>query len=135
MNKELLSSYRSKKEEISELRNKLLNMGESDTLIGNDTILNYTSGYPVPQAVVGVDQGKVKRYYKKIKALSKECKEIEDFIESIPDSLIRRIFRMHYIEGLSQKDIAKIIHMEKSNISKKISMFLKLSTNSTNSTL
>lgn len=137
MNKELLLSYKSKKAEIYELKYSLQRMNEDDTLIDNDTILNYTKGYPVPQAVVGIDWNKAykkeKRYLTRIETLEKECKEVEDFIESIQDSLVRRIFRMHYIDGISQNSIAKVIHMDRSNVGKKINTFLKLSHNSPNS--
>ncbi len=129
MTKELLEGYRSKKAEISELHNALLHIGNGDNMFGNDTILDYKSGYPVPQAVVGVDWDKVCRvegkYRNRISILSGECQEVEDFIESIPDSLTRRIFRMYYIEGLTQKDIARNVHMDRSRISRKIDDFMK----------
>lgn len=130
LNKELLSSYKSKKEEIRELQYKLQHMNDDNAMMGNpDTILNYKSGYPVPEAVAGVDWKKVfkteKRYMNKIEILTKECEEIEEFIESIQDSLTRRIFRMYYIEGLSQGNIAKIVHVDRSRVSRKIDDFIK----------
>ncbi|MBO5208496.1 MAG: hypothetical protein J6B68_04035 [Lachnospiraceae bacterium] len=137
--KELLESYRSKKAEIAELQYKLNHLNDGDAMIGNDTIFDYRSGYPMPQAVVGVDWGKVnrttERYEDKIEELTKECEEIEEFIEAIPDSITRRIFRLHYIDGISQKNVAKMVHLERSGVCKKISNFLQLSTNSTNSIL
>lgn len=137
--KELLESYRSKKAEIAELQYKLNHLNDGDAMIGNDTVFDYRSGYPMPQAVVGVDWGKVnrttERYEDKIEELTKECEEIEEFIEAIPDSITRRIFRLHYIDGISQKNVAKMVHLERSGVCKKISNFLQLSTNSTNSIL
>lgn len=129
LTKESLEAYRSKKEEIKELQNKLLSIADGKPMIDSDTILDYRKGYPVPQAVVGVDWDKIERteerYEKKISALTKECEKIEDFIESISDSLTRRIFRMYYIEGMSQKNIANIVHMDRSNVGKKINAFYK----------
>ncbi len=130
MTREKLEQYRSKKEEIAELTYKLKHLGEGDTMIGNDVIMDYRSGYPVPQSVVGSDQVKYwrlrERYEKRIQQLQQECAEVEQYIEDIPDSLTRRIFRMYYIDGLSQSKIAKKVHITQSEVSKKISIFLKL---------
>lgn len=127
--KEMLESYRSKKEEIKELQYKLEHLGKGDSMVGNDTIFDYRSGYPQPQAVVGTDWKKVsrteQRYRNKISELESECQMIEDFVEGIKDSMTRRIFRMYYLEGMSQKAIGEKIHMDRSRISRKIDVFLK----------
>ena len=137
--KEMLESNRSKKEEIKELQYKLRHLGQGDSMVGNDTIFDYRSGYPQPQAVVGTDREKVSRteqlYRKKISELEMECQRVEEFIEEIKDSMTRRIFRMYYIEGMSQKAIGKKVHMDRSSISKKIDNFFKVSHNSHNSHL
>lgn len=129
MTKEMLDSYKSKKAEIQELNHTLAHLHEGDNMIGNSTIFDYRSGYPVPQSVVGVDWDKFdstrEKCNKRIRALEKECKEVEEFIENIPDSLTRRIFRMYFMQGLSQKAISEKISMERSSVSKKINMFLE----------
>ena len=55
MDREQLERYMSQKEEIRELRYKLEHLGEGDSLVGNSTIFDYSTGYPKPQAVVGYD--------------------------------------------------------------------------------
>nr|WP_294469149.1 hypothetical protein [uncultured Sellimonas sp.] len=129
MTKKKLEDYRSKKAEIKELQYKLSHLGAGDSLIGNDVIMDYRKGYPIPQSVVGYDFEKEKRlresYEKRIQKLRAECLEVEMWIEDIPDSLIRRIFRMHYVDGMTQKEISKIIHLDRSRISRKIDDFLK----------
>ena len=129
MTKKKLEDYRSKKAEIKELQYKLSHLGSGDSLIGNDVIMDYRKGYPIPQSVVGYDFEKEKRlresYEKRIQKLRAECLEVEMWIEDIPDSLIRRIFRMHYVDGMTQKEISKIIHLDRSRISRKIDDFLK----------
>ncbi len=129
MTKEFLEEYKSKKAEIAELQYKLLHINDGDIMMCNDTILNYRKGYPVPEAVFGVDWDKLhrteKRYEKRIEVLTKECAEVEEFIESIPDSLLRRIFRMYYVDGMTQKAISNIMHMDRSRISRKIDDFIK----------
>lgn len=130
MTRKRLEDYRSEKAEIAELKHKLTHLGEGDSLIGNDTIFDYRSGYPKPQAVVGYDFDREARlrytYRKRIEELEKNCAEVERWVEEIPDSLTRRIFRMAFIDGLSQRKIAKNAHLSQSEVSKKISAFLKM---------
>ena len=132
--KELLSTYRSKKDEIVELDWMLNNRWRSETMIGNDVIFDYSKGYPMPQSVVGFDQEKYdraqERDLRKKKELEQECVEIEEWVEAITDSITRRIFRMCFIEGRRQKDVAKAVHMDRSNGSKRIDTYLQLSHNS-----
>lgn len=129
MTKELLESYRSKKEEIKELKYKLEHLRDGDAIIGNDTIFDYRSGYPIPQAVIGVDWNKIdrleKRYKSKLEILEKDCEEVEIFIDEIQDSLTRRIFRLYYIDGMSQKNVGETIHLDRSRVSRKIDDFIK----------
>ena len=128
VDKKLLESYRSMREEIEELRYKMEHFGEGDTLVGNSTINDYRSGYPIPQAVVGVDRDRYyrlrERYSKRIEDLEKKCEEVEEYIEKIPDSMTRRIFRMYYIDGQPQSWIAKKVHVAQSVVSEKISFYI-----------
>ena len=88
----------------------------------------------MPQSVVGFDQKKYERLQdrdqRRKERLEQECTEIEAFVENIDDSLTRRIFRLYFIDGRRQKDVAKAVHMERSSISKKIDDYLQLSHNS-----
>lgn len=139
MTLELLKSYRSKKNEIKELTYELEHLGEGDSLVGNDVILDYRSGFPAPKSVVGVDMNKYyslkNRWGSRREQLIRECEQVEEFVENIPDSLSRRIFRMYFIDGYTQKQIAHKVHMDRSTITKKIDNFLKVSPNSPKTTL
>lgn len=130
MTRERLEGYRSCREEIQELQYNLDHLGEGDSLIGNDVIMDYRDGFPRPQSVVGYDYDKYERlrkaYESRIVKLQAECAEVELWIEAIPDSLTRRIFRMYYIDGMRQSHIAKKVHLSQAEVSKKISRFLKL---------
>ena len=139
MNKEQLERYRSQKEEIQELRYKLEHLGEGDSLVGNSTIFDYSTGFPRPQAVVAYDYNRERRlrerYSTRIARLRSDCEETEQWIEAISDSQTRRIFRMYYLEGETQKRIGERLHIERSTVSKKIEAFLKVSHKSHNSHL
>ena len=132
MTKERLESYRSNKMEILELDYVLENRWRSDTMIGNDVIFDYSKGYPMPQSVTGFDYEKYSRLQerdlRRKKKLEAECKEIEDFVSGITDSVTRRIFRIYYIDGrknVTQRDVAKKIHLDRSRVSRKIDDLLK----------
>ena len=142
MTKERLESYRSNKMEILELDYVLENRWRSDAMIGNDVIFDYSKGYPMPQSVTGFDYEKYSRLQdrdlRRKKKLETECKEIEDFVSGITDSVTRRIFRIYYIDGrknVTQRDVAKKIHLDRSSISKKVDAYLKVSHNSHDSHL
>ena len=139
MTREQLEQYRSNMEEIKELTYKLEHLGEGDGLIGNDVVFDYRTGYPKPQSVVGYDYELEARRRKRLENLrakiQAECDNVEDFVFGIPDGKTRRIFQLYFLEGLSQEKVARKMNMEKSSISKKISGYLKLSPNSTKSTL
>lgn len=130
MTLEFLKDYRSKKEEIIELEYKLDHIADGDNLVGNDVIFDYRSGYPVPQSVVGTDQEKYhrleSRWSRRKAQLKEECLQVEEFVEAIPDSLTRRIFRQSFIEGKTQDTISIDMHISQSSISKKICNFLKM---------
>ena len=130
MTREELEEYRSKKEEIAELEYKLKHISDNDEMVGNDVIMDYRTGYPRPQSVVGVDWDKYDntkaRYTSRMGKLQEECDAVEQFVEDIEDSMTRRIFRMYYIDGISQRDVAAAVHLSQTAISKKISEFLKM---------
>ena len=129
MKREDLETYQSKKEEIRELRYKLEHVADNDAGVGASIINDYRSGFPQPQAVVGCDYSMIKRrrenYNKRIAKLEAECGAVEEFIEAIEDSITRRILRMYYIDGLTQKEIGKRVHMDRSNVSIRINKFFK----------
>lgn len=130
MTLEFLKDYKSKKEEIKELEYKLDHIEDEDDLVGNDVILDYRSGYPVPRSVIGTDRERYRRlsnrWTGRKERLKEECREVEEFIESISDSLTRRIFRERFIEGKTQEQVSRDLHISQSSISKKISIFLKM---------
>lgn len=139
MTRERLEGYRSCREEIQELQYKLDHLGEGDSLIGNDVIMDYRDGFPRPQSVVGYDYGKYERlrkaYESRIEKLQAECAEVELWIEAIPDSLTRRIFRMCFVNRMPLQKIGQKVHMDKSTVSRKINNYLKVATHATNATL
>ena len=64
MTKEQLEAYRSKKAEIGELTYRLNHFDDGDSMIGNDVVKDYRTGYPRPQSVVGYDYKRAERLRK-----------------------------------------------------------------------
>ena len=129
MTKEMLRSYRSKKDEIAELDWVLRHRWQDEGLIGNNVVFDYRKGYPRPQSVVGFDYDRYDRLQDRDNAkkalLERECEEIENWVEEIPDSLTRRIFRLTFIQGRKQKEVAKAISLDRSRISRKIDEYIE----------
>lgn len=51
-------------------------------------------------------------------------KEVCEFIDQIPDSRGRTIFRLYYEDGKSQQQIALKMHMDQCSVSREISKYL-----------
>jgi DNA-directed RNA polymerase specialized sigma24 family protein len=139
MDKQQLEAYRSNKDEIIELQQKLRELSGSESLIDNSVILDYRKGYPQPRTIVGYDHGleerRRERWTKRIELLQAEVDEVEKWIEAIPDGITRRCFRLVYIEGLTQRKTARKMHMDKSTVGRKISEYLKVAPNAPNAPL
>lgn len=132
MTRERLAAYRSNKEEILELDYVLNNRWRSDTMIGNDVIFDYRKGYPMPQSVTGFDRDKYERLQdrdlRRMEKLKMENEEIEKFVDNIQDGVTHRIFRIYFIDErrkISQKEVAKKVHIDRSRVSRKIDNYLK----------
>lgn len=130
MTKDRLKQYRPMQTEIKYLEYKLSHQGKDGNMVGNSVIMDYRSGYPHPQTVIGVDPDEVKKNEKRLDKLKKESKKIEKFIEEIEDSRTRSIFRMTFLDGEKQKETGKRVFLEQSAISKIINNYLKMEYNS-----
>ena len=126
---QMLREYRSNRDEIVELQQKLRELPGSESLIGNSVVLDYRRGYPQPRSIVGYDHGleerRRERWTKRIELLQAEVDAVERWIEAIPDGVTRRIFRMYYCEGIKQEKIGQKLHMDRSRVSRKMDKFLK----------
>lgn len=104
--KKLLKDYSRYKREIPLLEMELSEMQTSDSGLGSSTINDYSTGYPIPQAVVGFDYALYKR--RKTILTNKKAKvaAVEKWIENIEDAQTRAVFRMRYIYNMTWTKIA-----------------------------
>lgn len=97
------------KKEIEQI-NKRIERIEKQSTMASDVVQN---GYKRHAIIYGVDVKracKLQGYYDKLKKFNEILKqkeaEIEDYIEKIPFSEIRQIFRLKYIEGMNWIQVA-----------------------------
>ncbi len=72
---------------------------------------------------------------KRLDRCNAQMVDIEQFIDKIPDSELRNIFHLRYIEGMKLKEIAAEVNEDLSGIGKKITAYLQLSNNSKKSVI
>ena len=143
MDKETLKQYRALLRE-QELNNKAIDRlydrldnvpVVAGKVVGSSRNFPYTEVRTTVQMDEPVESDEINRRLKiredrqeKIRAA---VLEIEEFIAGIPDSEIRQVFEMVYIDGMKMSEVADAVHLDKSRISRKISDFIKNATNAT----
>ena len=78
-----------------------------------------------------VESDRIKRmfriYRERQEKIGQQMLQIEEFINGIDDTEIRQIFELRLIEGQKQEQIAKVMHLERSSVSRKISAYMACS--------
>ena len=59
------------------------------------------------------------------KKAAKEEKRLIQYINSIPESRIRRIMQFRYIDGFTWEKIGEIMHCDRTTVEKSITRYLK----------
>lgn len=91
-----------------------------------DFYKDYRTGKGIPKSVVGFvfDEKEIHAREQKIKLRLKQLESViknaEEEIDSVGDPELRSILRLYYIEGETQENIGKILHIERSSVSKKL---------------
>ena len=108
MTKNELVEFCDLKNEIADLENRIDKIHKLSEMV-SDTVQN---GYKHRAVIYGIDlnrkrklnmyENKLQTFYDK---LFEEQNKIEDYIEKIPQSNIRQIFRYRYIDGFSWKQV------------------------------
>lgn len=120
-----LSQYRSLKKEIEELTSEI------NVLDGYSVVKGSTSDFPYIMHNIKIQTSsfrteEMNRLKKQRLRCREERQKISDFIESIADSELRRIFRYRYFDGLSWQAVAmKIGEHDESYPRRKHNKFLK----------
>lgn len=117
--KELLKQYNDLQKEIKELEQRIERVKNKKIQVVSDTVKG-SPYFPYNERVIKVTGIEADRKEQQIDKLNNilykrraKCKElafqIEEFINTIPDSRTRRVFSLRYIDGLSWLQIARRI--------------------------
>lgn len=82
-----------------------------------------------PKEADKIDREIVRKRARK-RQIESEMEEVKGFIENMPEGEDRQVFELYYLEGMKQREVADIVGLEQSSISKKITTYLQLSYNS-----
>ena len=93
--------------EISCLEAEIEGMQEGDNGIGSDTILNYRTGYGVPESISGFEWSRYDRKRQMLLKKRRELQEVTEWIDAVEDEMAKQVLRMRYIDRMSWKAIAK----------------------------
>ena len=120
---ENVAKIRKLKKEIMGLRYSIDNAKPE---LQADFYKDYRTGKGIPKSVVGFvfDEREIHAREQKIKVRLKQLESViknaEEEIDSVEDPELRSILRLYYIEGETQENIGKILHIERSSVSKKL---------------
>lgn len=106
MSRKLLEKYRKLKKEIPILELELQEMVQGHNGFGNSVVLDYRTGKPRPQSVVGFDWMLYERRRQVLEGKRAQVTAVEDWISAIEHGQTRCVFRMFYIDGLTWEKIA-----------------------------
>lgn len=137
--KELLSQHNDLEKEVEDIRTDIKNTEESiEKLLKYGTVIDkVTGGYGGIQGfkIEGMPEReynrrrtilrkKHDRLSQKENDLLENVEKIEEFIDSIPVSRDRRIFKAVFIQKKTQHQIAKELYIDRSLVSKTISKYV-----------
>lgn len=105
--RKLLRNYQKYKRELPFLKAELEEMLTTDAGIGSSVILDYQTGYPRPQSVVGFDFDLYEHRKEVLERRKEQVKAVEQWINAIEDGQVRCVFRLRYIDGMSWVRIAE----------------------------
>lgn len=134
-----LSQYKAIKLELEDLDYRIKQLEKQKDKIITDKVTGSSCEFPFTLQhfnITGVDQEEhdlvvMKKYelqrkrQKKYAELLEEESRIHDYIYSIPRSEIRQIVIMTYVDGLTQTEIGRKLHMDQCTVSKKLSEYVK----------
>lgn len=146
ISKSLLKEYRYIKKEHADIERRIkLLYRKLDELTASGTVVDSVSGgYGGEQhfRIEGFPDGdytktknklllQISRHEQNLSRISEIEDEVHNFIDTIPDSRGRMIFRYYYEDSMSQQSIAMKLHIDRTLVGKEIEKWInKLSQNS-----
>ena len=115
--------------EISRLHRYLECKAAEGKIIGNeDMFIKTESDKPEPATKSGT-MVEIKRQIiikeKRLEKIEKESTRIEQFIADMPDSMVRQIFELCFLDGKTQREVGESVGYSRGRISQIIGTYLK----------
>lgn len=137
MDKKTLKKYKPNKERLIRIENQIQELCERESTVVMGKVTGSSADFPYTEVRTSVqmydpyEEENVRRQIRRKETdrlrILKEQKEVEDYINGIDDPEIKEIFELSFIEGKKQNEVAEIVNIDRSYVSKKISDYLKLS--------
>lgn len=124
---ERLSRIRAVKMEIKDLQNRIDNLP-----VTKDSVRGSMVEFPYIErtiTITGIDVSSAARLRRKLERkcaeLQDEISELEDIMEDVSDPEMRLILRLHYVDGLSQDQVAEEMGYATRTIQRKMAKFFQ----------
>lgn len=137
MDKKTLKKYKPNKDRLIRIEERIQELCEREPTVVMGKVTGSSADFPYTEVRTSVqmydpyEDENVRRQIRRKEAdrllILKEQKEVEDYINGIDDPEIKEIFELSFIEGKKQNEVAEIVNIDRSYVSKKISDYLKLS--------
>lgn len=134
MTEKELNQYQSIKCEIEDQEKRINELCDKELSTSHGTVKGSAKGFPYGEFRMGVwihDPKEtvardvlIAKKEKRLQELRRLVLDIEEFIGSIQDSELRRIFELRFIDGKKQWEVAKDMNMDRSSVGKKIRKYL-----------
>lgn len=147
VDKKILKQYKSLQKELKMLDKKIDRLYDRQaslpTVMGKVTKSSDDFPYIEEHVSVQMDEPKEAEEIRRLLLIRENMREqvrksllsIETFIADIPDSTDRQIFELTFLEGKKQREVADLIGIERSVVSKRITNYINLHTNHKNTML
>lgn len=137
MDKKTLKRYKSNKDRLIRIEEQIQELCERESTVVMGKVTGSSADFPYTEVRTSVqmydpyEEENIRRQIRRKEAdrmrILKEQEEVEDYINRIGDTEIKEIFELSFIEGNKQDEVAEIVNIDRSYVSKKISDYLKLS--------
>jgi hypothetical protein len=137
LDKKTLKKYKPNKDRVIRIENQMQELCEREPTVVMGKVTGSSADFPYTEVRTSVqmydpyEEENIRRQIRRKESdrlrILKEQEEVEDYINGIDDPEIKEIFELSFIEGKKQDEVAEIVNIDRSYVSKKISDYLKLS--------
>ena len=135
MNKEELSKIAAIQKEIKIIQQQISNI-DCNKFYRHDSVTGSEPNFPYIKRAIGIKGYDYDAYYTKLDRLNKKLKRklealmderdrVLDYIETVPDSIMRQILMLKYINGMTWKQIGAEIGYSARSIRRKHASFFQ----------